>query len=48
MVTTAVKAATAEYSQSAQATVKKSKFTEFWEKYPNGTLTVLDWRAVEK
>jgi hypothetical protein len=27
---------------------KKSKFTEFWEKYPHGILTIVDMRAVLK
>jgi hypothetical protein len=30
------------------ASVKKSKFTEYWEKYPEGLLTVIDRRAVLK
>jgi hypothetical protein len=29
-------------------TVRKSKFTEYWEKYPEGLLTVVDRRAVLK
>ncbi|GAB6011380.1 hypothetical protein [Viscerimonas tarda] len=28
--------------------VKKSKFTEFWEKNPNGILTIVDRRAILK
>jgi hypothetical protein len=31
-----------------ETTVRKSKFTEFWEKYPDGILTVVDRRAVLK
>jgi hypothetical protein len=28
--------------------VKKSKATEYWEKYPNGCGQILDYRAVLK
>ncbi|GHT47335.1 hypothetical protein AGMMS49965_25330 [Bacteroidia bacterium] len=52
MATTAAKAtkATKEVSaeQSSSAPVKKGRITAFWEKYPEGTMTVLDWRAVNK
>ena len=27
---------------------RKSKFTEFWEKYPQGILTIVDMRAALK
>jgi hypothetical protein len=31
-----------------ETAVRKSKFTEFWEKYPNGTTIVIDRKAVLK
>jgi hypothetical protein len=49
MEATTTKTAKANARDSKPNTsVKKSKFTEFWEKHPNGTLTVLDRRAVLK
>jgi hypothetical protein len=42
------KGLSARRSNSEMATVKKSKFTEFWEKYPNGTTIVYDRKAVLK
>ncbi|GHT56860.1 hypothetical protein AGMMS49982_23880 [Bacteroidia bacterium] len=37
-----------EHGEVNPAPVRKSKFTEFWEKYPNGTTIVYDRRAVMK
>jgi hypothetical protein len=47
--TTKTKAAKAKAKDNQPSkSVKKSKFTEFWEKYPNGTTIVLDRRAILK
>ncbi len=49
MATTAAKATKeASAEQSSSAPLKKGRVTAFWEKYPEGTMTVLDWRAVNK
>jgi hypothetical protein len=49
MKATATKTATANVKDSTtSAPVRKSRFTEFWEKYPNGILTIVDMKAVMK
>lgn len=51
MATTAMKATTAvsaEHGKPNPTPIRKGRLTDFWEKYPNGTLTILDRRAALK
>jgi hypothetical protein len=49
METTKTKPAKAKTKASQpDKNVKKSRFAEYWEKYPNGCGEIIDYRAVLK
>ncbi|GHT51193.1 hypothetical protein AGMMS49982_08010 [Bacteroidia bacterium] len=44
----ATKAVKVEHGETETYSLGKGRLTDFWEKYPNGTLIVYDRKAVNK